>query len=283
MVRTIRGWKRFFLYLISAAIAVWLLFPFYWAITNAFKPRREQFEPGSMIPWLHYEPTLDIWREVFTTSSPIPPLINSIIVTAGTTIMVIVLGTMAAYSISRFRFGRSGNGNRDLAVFFLSQRVLPPVVVLIPFFILLNTFRLTDTHVGLMMVYITFNMPFGVLIMRQIFNEIPRQLEEAAAIDGASEYYTFFRVSLPLAVNGLVATGVIVFAFAWNEPLFALTLTGQNAQTLPVFILSSRSTRGVRFGFAAVNTLLAIGPPVIFSLFIQRYLAKGLTFGAVKG
>jgi multiple sugar transport system permease protein len=134
-----------------------------------------------------------------------------------------------------------------------------------------------------MMVYITFNMPFGVLIMRQIFNEIPRQLEEAAAIDGASEYYTFFRVSLPLAVNGLVATGVIVFAFAWNEPLFALTLTGQNAQTLPVFILSSRSTRGVRFGFAAVNTLLAIGPPVIFSLFIQRYLAKGLTFGAVKG
>lgn len=281
MVRTIRGWKRFLLYLVGVAIAVWILFPFYWAITNAFKPRRQQFEPGSLIPWIHYEPTLKVWNEVFTTSSPIPPLINSIIVTAITTVLVVMLGTMAAYSLSRFQFGKSGNKN--LVVFFFSQRVLPPVVVLVPFFILLNAFQLTDTRIGLAMVYVTFNLPFGVLIMRQIFNEIPRQLEEAAALDGASEYYTFFRVSLPLAVNGLVATGVIVFAFAWNEALFALTLTGANSQTLPVFILASRSTRGVRFGFAAVNTLLAIGPPVLFSLFIQRYLAKGLTFGAVKG
>jgi multiple sugar transport system permease protein len=280
MVRTIRGWKRGFLYAISAILAVMVLFPFYWAVTNAFKPRREQFEPGSLIPWVHYEPTLRIWEEVFTTSNPVEPLINSVVVTAIATVLVAIIGTMAAYSLSRFQFGKSGNKN--IIVFFLSQRVLPPVVVLIPFFILLNAVNMTDTRLGLALVYVTFNLPFGVLIMRQIFNEIPRELEEAAKIDGASDYYTFYKVALPLSVNGLIATGVIVFAFAWNEALFALTLTGSNSQTLPVFILSSRSTRGVCFGFAAVNTLIAIGPPVLFSLLIQRHLAKGLTLGAVK-
>jgi multiple sugar transport system permease protein len=143
--------------------------------------------------------------------------------------------------------------------------------------------KLMDTRVGLILVYVTFNLPFGVLIMRQIFTEIPIELEEAAYIDGAGEYYTFMKIVLPLSINGIIASAVIVFAFAWNEALFALTLTSAESQTLPVFILSSRSTRGVRFGFAAVNTLLAIGPPVLFSLLIQKYLAKGLTFGAVKG
>jgi multiple sugar transport system permease protein len=274
-------WKKIFMYTVAVIAAIWVLFPFYWSVTNAFKPRRQQFEPGALVPWIDYQPTLSIWQQVFERSNPIPALINSAVITVFTTLLVVAIGTMAAYSIARFHFGR--NGNKNLVVFFLSQRVLPPVVVLIPFFILLNAFRLTDTRLGLVLVYTTFNLPFGVLIMRQIFNEIPKELEESAAIDGANEYYTFYKIALPLSINGLIATGVIVFAFAWNEALFALTLTGADAQTLPVFILASRSTRGVRFGFAAVNTLLAIGPPVLFSLLIQRYLAKGLTFGAVKG
>lgn len=273
--------KRIIIYLITILITVWILFPLYWAVTNAFKARIDQFKPGAFIPWVHFQPTTKIWKQVFERSNPLPALINSIIISVSTTAVVLVIGTMAAYAIARNKYTRIGNKN--IVVFFLSQRILPPVVVLIPFFVLMMNLKLMDTRIGLMMVYVTFNLPFGVLIMRQIFSEIPIEMEEAAYIDGAGEYYTFVKIIMPLAVNGLIATAVIVFAFAWNEALFALTLTSSNSQTLPVFILSSRSTRGVRFGFAAVNTLLAIGPPVLFSLLIQKYLAKGLTFGAVKG
>ncbi|MFW6138385.1 MAG: carbohydrate ABC transporter permease [Spirochaetota bacterium] len=273
--------KKIIVYVVLIIVAIWILFPFYWSLTNAFKMRRDQFRPGALIPWIHYKPTVKPWITVFERSAPTPFLINSIIVSITTTIIVMIVGTLAAYSLARFRFGKSGNKN--LITFFLSQRVLPPVVVLIPFFVVLMTIKLLDTRLGLVLVYVTFNLPFGILIMRQMFTEIPKELEEAAYIDGASPYRAFYKVALPLSLNGLIATAVIVFAFSWNEALLALTLTSSNSQTLPVFILSSRSTRGVRFDFAAVNTLIAIGPPVIFSLLIQRYLAKGLTFGAVKG
>jgi multiple sugar transport system permease protein len=273
--------KRFLIYFITILLTLWILFPLYWAVTNAFKSRIDQFRLGAFIPWVHFQPTLKIWHQVFERSNPTPALINSIIVSVSTTALVLVIGTMAAYAIARYKYSRIGNKN--IVVFFLSQRILPPVVVLIPFFILMMNLKLMDTRVGLILVYVTFNLPFGVLIMRQIFTEIPIELEEAAYIDGAGEYYTFMKIVLPLSINGIIASAVIVFAFAWNEALFALTLTSAESQTLPVFILSSRSTRGVRFGFAAVNTLLAIGPPVLFSLLIQKYLAKGLTFGAVKG
>jgi len=133
------------------------------------------------------------------------------------------------------------------------------------------------------LVYVAATLPFGVVIMRDVFRDIPLEVEEAAFIDGANDLRVFTWINIPLAINGLVATAIIVFAFNWNEAILASTLTSRAAQTLPFFILSSRSTRGVNFNLAAVNTLIAIVPPIVLSLIIQRFLARGLTFGAVKG
>lgn len=272
--------KKTLIYVVLALATVWMLVPFLWALSNAFKPESLLFEPGAAVPFLHYQPTLEHWNYALFRQSILKGLFNSLTVSIGTTAVVLVIGTMAGYALARYRF--SFIKNKDLTIFFLSQRVLPPVVVLIPFFIILMRINLVDTRIGLVLVNVTFNLPFGILIMRSIFNEIPKAIEESAFVDGANDYQVFWRIALPLAKNGLLATALIVFAFSWNEALFALTLTGANAQTLPVMILSARSTRGVRFGFAAVNTILAIGPPIILTIFLQSNLARGLTFGALK-
>jgi len=272
--------KRTIIWIIIIGGTIWMLFPFYWAVSNSIKPKIETFNPEALFPFINYQPSLWAWDKVFSQGDPIKPLINSAVVSVATTGIVLIVGTMAAYALARYRW-RIIKSN-DLTVWFLSQRVLPPVVVLIPFFIIMMKLHLLDTWRGLILVYVTFNLPFGVVIMREMFRDIPVELEEAALIDGASDWQTFTRVSLPLAVNGLVATAIIVFAFAWNEALFALTLTSAKAGTMPVYILSARSTRGVLFNVASVNTLLAIAPPVILALTIQRYLVRGLTFGAVK-
>lgn len=272
--------KKTLIYVVLALATVWMLVPFLWALSNAFKPESLLFEPGAAVPFLHYQPTLEHWHFALYRQSILKGLFNSLTVSIGTTAVVLVIGTMAGYALARYRF--SFVKNKDLTIFFLSQRVLPPVVVLIPFFIILMRINLVDTRIGLVLVNVTFNLPFGILIMRSIFNEIPKAIEESAFVDGANDYQVFWRIALPLAKNGLLATALIVFAFSWNEALFALTLTGAKAQTLPVMILSARSTRGVRFGFAAVNTILAIGPPIILTIFLQSNLARGLTFGALK-
>lgn len=272
--------KKALIYVILILATIWILIPFLWTLENAFKPELKLFEPGAAVPFLHFKPTITHWTYALFRQNVIKGLVNSLIVSIGTTGIVLIIGTMAGYALARYKFGYVKN--KDLTIFFLSQRVLPPVVVLIPFFIILMKIHLVDTWLGLMLVNVTFNLPFGVLIMRSIFKEIPVDIEESAFVDGANDYQVFSRIALPLAKNGLLATALIVFAFSWNEALFALTLTGAKAQTLPVMILSARSTRGVRFGFAAVNTMLAIGPPIILTIFLQSNLARGLTFGALK-
>ncbi|MBA7496267.1 Trehalose transport system permease protein SugB [subsurface metagenome] len=275
--------KQAVTYSLIGIFLIWILFFFYWALTNSFKPRLETFNPGSLIPFLHFTPTLDSWILLFFRQMENLPLavVNSIIVSLGTTGIVLVLGTMAAYSLSRFEFKLLKNKN--LVIWFLSQRVLPPVVVLVPFFMILMRLHLLDTRLGLILTYVTFSLPFGIVIMRDVFKDIPLELEEAGLVDGASDFQIFYKICLPLVKNGLIATAIIVFAFCWNEALFAVSLTSSEAQTLPVYILAARKTRGVHFGIAGANTIVAIAPPVILILFIQKYLVRGLTLGAVKG
>jgi multiple sugar transport system permease protein len=172
--------------------------------------------------------------------------------------------------------------SKDITLWFLSQRVLPPVVVLTPFYILLAESGMIDSWIGLILLYSTFNLSFCVLIMRDIFRDVSKELEEAARIEGASLWQIFWMIALPLSLDGLVVAAIIVFAFCWNEAQFASAVTSQHAVTMPAFILASRGTRGILFNFTAVNTILAIAPPVILSLLVQRYLARGLSFGAVK-
>lgn len=257
------------------------LYPFVWALITSFKPQRDALE-SSMIPFLQFKPIMDNWNAELgrTGEENIKALKNSAIIAIGATVIALSLGSTAGYALARFRFGI---GNRNLVSWFLSQRFLPPVATLIPFFLLLQRFDLLDTYIGMIVVNATFVMPFAVLIMRDFFADIPKDLEEAALVDGASHFQVFLRVALPIAGPALVAAGIICFTFAWNEFLFASVLTVRDAQPFTVKIISTGTVRGIHFGFVSTRLLMAVVPPLVLSLFVQRYIVRGLTMGAVKG
>ncbi len=174
-------------------------------------------------------------------------------------------------------------GNEDVTLWFLSQRFLPPIVTVIPFLLIMSQLKLVDTRLALVLVNITFNLPFAIVIMRQAFIDLPLELEEAAMVDGASFFGTFTRIALRLSAPAMAATLMIVLAFSWNELLFALSIGTLNAKTISALVAGSAGTRGVEFWFVAVRALIAFLPPTILALLAQRYIVGGLTFGAVKG
>ena len=273
-------WSRIVVYALLIAAAVFTLAPFVWAGINSIKTLAETFQLGAFVPFLQFQPTLDAWRDVLADPQTENAFVSSCVVSAGTTIFSLVLGVPAAYSLARYEFRMSSN---DIALWFLSQRVMPPAVVLVPFYLLLVYLRLIDTWTGLILCNSTFNLAFVVVIMRDIFRDVSTEIEDAAKVEGATPWQIFWMIALPLSLDGLVVSSVLVFAFTWNEALFASALTSQEASPFSALILASRSTRGVDFNTAGVNTIIGIIPPVIFYFFVQRYLARGLSFGAVKG
>lgn len=272
--------SRLFVYLLLVAAAFFTLVPFVWAAINSVKTLNETFQLNAFVPFLQFQPTLDSWREVLADPQTSTAFINSCVISGGTTVFSLILGVPAAYALARYEFPVRSN---DIALWFLSQRVLPPAVVLVPFYLLLVYLRLIDTWTGLILCYSAFNLAFVVVIMRDIFRDVSTEVEDAAKVEGATPWQIFWMIALPLSLDGLVVSSVLVFAFSWNEALFASALTSQSATPFSALVLASRSTRGVDFNTAAVNTLIGIVPPVIFYLFVQRYLARGLSFGAVKG
>ena len=273
-------WSRLIVYVLLISIAAWTAMPFAWAILNSVKTLADTFQAGAIIPFVDFSPTLKSWNEVLSDPQVVRAFVSSIVVSGGTTVFVLLLGVPAAYSLARFEFPIASN---DITLWFLSQRVLPPAVVLVPFYLLMVQFRLIDTWMGLIFCYSTFNLAFAVVIMRDIFRDVSTEIEDAAKVEGANAWQVFWMIALPLSLDGLVVTSVLVFAFSWNEALFASALTSQDAMTFSALVLASRSTRGVDFNIASVNTLIGIVPPVILYFFVPRYLARGLSFGAVKG
>jgi multiple sugar transport system permease protein len=273
-------WSRLLVYLLLLAAAAFTLVPFLWAAVNSIKTLAETFQLGAFVPFLQFQPTLDAWRDVLADPQTENAFVSSCVVSAGTTIFSLILGVPAAYSLARYEFRMSSN---DIALWFLSQRVMPPAVVLVPFYLLLVYLRLIDTWTGLILCNSTFNLAFVVVIMRDIFRDVSTEIEDAAKVEGATPWQIFWMIALPLSLDGLVVSSVLVFAFTWNEALFASALASQDAAPFSALVLASRSTRGVDFNTAGVNTIIGIIPPVIFYFFVQRYLARGLSFGAVKG
>ena len=261
----------------------WAFFPFYWAIITSFKPPGVILTKPALIPFLQFEPTLFNWRNEYVTRGReiLGAMVNSLIIAGGAAFVAVSLGTMAGYGLARFRFYRWKN--RDMTLWFLSQRFLPPMATVIPFFLLMQTFNLLDTRLALILTNATFTLPFAVLITRDIFKELPIELEESAWVDGASRFGAFFRIALPLAAPAIAVSVVLCFAFSWNEFLFALILTYKNAQPITVIIAGVEHTQGVQFWMVATRLLGAILPPAILVLTVQRYIVRGLTFGAVKG
>jgi len=174
-------------------------------------------------------------------------------------------------------------GNNDIAFWMISQRMLPPIAVVIPIYIIFQRLHLLDTHVALIITYVTSNLPIVIWLMRDYVSTIPIELEECAAIDGASRYRIFWSIVLPLAIPGLVATFLFVLVFTWNEYLLALFLSSANSQTLPLVIAAQNATRGPQWWNMSVLILIMIIPVIVIAIVLERYITRGLLIGAVKG
>lgn len=275
--------RNILIWVIIIVATAWVVSPFYWAIVTSFKEPTVILNKPSLIPWLQFKPTLANWQNELGQRAPeiTRGLTNSVIISLGATLIATTLGTLAGYGLARFRFRRWQN--KDMTMWFLSQRFLPPMVTVIPFFLVMKTLDLLDTQLALILVNATFTLPFAVLMMRDSFKELPLELEESAWVDGASRFVSFLRIALPLAAPAVAAAAVICFAFSWNEFIFALILTLKNAQPMTVVIAGVEHTQGIQFWFVATRLLIAILPPALLALTAQQYIVRGLTFGAVKG
>jgi len=268
--------------LLAIAITLVFLFPLYWAVSTALRNPADTFTVAGLgIPWIDFRPTLDNFRTELSTPEGLSALRTSIVVSVSAVVLALLLGLPAAYALARFRFLRWKNS--DITIWFLSQRVLPPVATLLPFYIIFRSFDLLDTPLALILVNATFILPFVVVILRQSFLDLPVELEEAALVDGATYFGAFTKVALPLVAPAAAATGLIIFGFVWNEFLFASSLGITETKTMPAHMAGAVDTRGVQFWFMATRALIAMVPPVLLALFAQRYIVRGLTLGAVKG
>jgi multiple sugar transport system permease protein len=262
-------------FLLLLVVIVVCVFPFYWMVTTSFK---EQSAILSATPQLFFHPTLGNYTTAFQKFDIGASLINSLIVALSTTAISLILGSPAAYAIARFDF----KGKRDLWFWFISNRMISPIVVALPFFLIARQFRLLDTQLVLILIYLTFNVPIVVWICADQFRNIPKELDEAATLEGYSSFGIFWRIALPLAAPGIAVSAIFSFIFSWNELLYALVLTRTNAKTAPVVATSFLSGYELPWGqIMATGTLVAL-PVIIFSIIVSRQLVRGLTMGAIK-
>lgn len=261
-------------------VLIWALFPIYWGFVNSIKSPGDTYG-ASWLPFVQFDPTLRFWREVLGRREVQDAIKNSTLISVGAATLSLFLGTLAAYALARFRFVRPRNGS--LTTWFLSQRVLPPVIFITPYYLLARELNLLDSVWALMLLNGTFNLPFPVIILTQMFREVPIELEEAAQVDGASRLQIFLRIALPLVAPGLVVSWIIPLAFSWNEYIFAATISSRDAIPIPVIIAGAEGTRGIDYQFVGTRVILAMLPPMIMALVAQRYIIRGLSLGAVKG
>lgn len=227
--------------------------------------------------WI-FRPTLNNYIDVFGGSSLIINLLNSLIVAISNTVISLLFGSMAAYCLARFKF----KGSDNIAFWMLSIRMMPPVVAIIPIYIIMRNLHLLDTNWALIIAYLTINLPFVVWMMKGFFEDVPKEIEESALVDGCSVFGVFRKIALPLVVPGLAATGIFTFIFSWNEFLMALILTGTKSVTLPVGLMGCMRETGINWGYMTAGGVMALIPVIIFTLFAQKNLIKGLTMGAIK-
>ncbi|MFL6277056.1 MAG: carbohydrate ABC transporter permease [Blastocatellia bacterium] len=261
------------------AVAVALV-PVYWMLTISLKSEVDQF--ASPPRWLSFSPTLAHYADAFVSRSFGQYLATSATVAVLSTLASVILGTFAAYALARFRW--PAKLDRRLSLWILSTRMFPPIVSAVPLFLMMRDLRLLNTTAALVIVYTAFNLPFVVWMMRGFFQELPREMEEAAMIDGDSRLGALFRIILPLVVPGLAATAVFCLIMSWNEFLLALVLTQTDAaMTLPVGIAGRVTQYEIKWGVMSAAGVVAMLPILIFAMSVQRYLVRGLSLGAVKG
>jgi len=272
---TVRILKRVGLYLGLVVVVVAFAFPFYWMVATSIKTRIDTINPAKWI----FSPTLENLTLVFAKRNFLMYLRNSLVTVVSTTLLSLALALPAAYAFARFRF----KGKENVAFTVLSLRMLPAMCVVLPYFLLGRFIGILDTSLILIIVYMSFNIPFAIWMLRGFIEDIPIDLEEAAWIDGCTLTRSLFRVIIPLIAPGLAATAIFIVIQSWNEFALALFLTSFQARTLPTMSTMFLSVTGIVWGEMASVGVLTTLPVLIFSLVIQKYMIRGLTFGAIKG
>jgi multiple sugar transport system permease protein len=281
--------------LIYAVLIFWTficLFPIYWTVTTSFKSAVDVTQ-GHLIPGFDFPPDWKGWRSLGLSPDTIletstaraeftSRFINSILASVGASALALVLGSLAAYGLSRFRYKFAWMRNDDILFFFMSQLILPPVVLALPFLALYKALALLDTTIGLILLYTLTVLPIVIWIMRDQFNSIPLELDEAAFVDGLSVWGAFIRIILPLAIPGMAAAFILSLVLCWNEYFFAALLTSTDAKTLPVMVASQTGSQGINWWSMAALSTAAIVPLVMVGIFLERYIVSGLTTGAGK-
>ncbi|AZO12665.1 MULTISPECIES: carbohydrate ABC transporter permease [unclassified Mesorhizobium] len=284
--------SRIFIY---GALVFWAficLFPIYWTISTSFKSAVDVTQ-GHLIPFVDYQPDWKGWRSlglspdsIFQTSTVrdefLKRFMNSVITSVGASSLAIVIGSLAAYGLTRYRYHFAWFKNEDISFFFLSQLILPPVVLALPFLVLYREVGLLDTRIGLVLLYTLMVLPIVIWIMRDQFNSIPVELEEAALVDGLTIWGAFFRIVMPIALPGMVAAFILAMVLCWNEYFFAALLTSTDAKTIPVMVASQTGSQGINWWSMAALATAAITPLAVIGILLERYLIMGMTAGAVK-
>jgi multiple sugar transport system permease protein len=321
-------------YIILGLWTIVVLFPIYWLLITSFKLPIDVNTGPYYLPFVDFKPSLHAWKYILVgdlSNDTIRNYTNTIVVAPTSAALALLLGTAAAYGLTRFHYrprlgailcfigclvlailaitlgapwqitliaalvlflillqtvGRrfkKSLANNDIAFWLISQRMLPPVAVVIPIYILFQRLSLLDTRAALIITYLATNLPIVVWLMRDYFQSIPIEVEECAQIDGASRFRIFWSIVLPLAVPGLVATFLFVLVFAWNEYLLALFLSGAKSQTLPLTVAAQNATRGPQWWYMSVLILIMIIPVIGMAIALERYIARGLLVGAIKG
>jgi multiple sugar transport system permease protein len=277
--------KRIIAYVVLVCWTLFVGIPIYWLFITAFKHPQDINEGATYLPWVDFQPGLHAFYDVFVNQGLINsrPFINSLIVALATATISTVVGGAGGYALARFPFRIGPLSSDRIAFGFLVQRMFPPAVLLIPFLLLYRSLNLLDTRQGLVLVYCAFSIPFVVWMMRDFFRSLPVEIEESALIDGCSRLGVLFRIAIPLSAPGFVSAFVLVMIGSWNEFLFALTFMFNKAVTVPLFLTLQTSIQsGTEYWNMAVIALFSALPVVVAGLALERYITRGLTFGAVK-
>lgn len=266
------------LYLVAAVMVLVAVFPFYWLLITSIKPGNQvATNPPILIPT---EITLQNYFDVFAAEGIAHFLGNSLIISLASTVLTLFIGSLAAYALAKtylpYRL------RHLLLLWILITRIFPPITTAIPYFVVLRNLGLSDTHQALILTYVSYGLPFVIWLMLGFFQDMPAEIEEAAIVDGCSLWQRYSRVVLPLALPGLAVTAIFAFVYAWNEFLYASMLTSFNAKTLPVVISGYMSDKFLRWGEMSALGSFMVVPVIVFAALTQRYLVRGLTFGAVK-
>jgi multiple sugar transport system permease protein len=318
-----------------AALFVWtlvVLFPLYWVLVTSFKVEVDVDSGPNFIPFVDFQPSLYAWDFMLFRNNTFGAYWNSIVVALASTILAVLIGSLAAYALVRIRFQvklaavvsfivllvgvitavvsfsvpwqvalavaaalfllalativrrfKAAVGNNDIEFWIISNRIMPPIVAVLPIYVMFQQLRLLDTQIALIATYTAVNLPIVVWLTRDFFAGIPLDLEESAEIDGASKFRVFFTIALPLVRSGLAATFMLVLILAWNEYLLALFLSNAKAQTMPVLVSAQNTTRGPQWWYMSVLIVIMIAPVIVIAAFLQKHIARGLLIGAVKG